>query len=38
MATVIDRFMRQQLLDRRHRLQHGLQHRKAPARLHSLLD
>jgi sigma-B regulation protein RsbU (phosphoserine phosphatase) len=38
MATVIDRFMQQQLLDRRHRLEHGIQHGDVAGRLHSLLE
>jgi sigma-B regulation protein RsbU (phosphoserine phosphatase) len=38
MATVIDGFMRQQLLDRRHRLEHGLQHGKESDRLQLLLE
>ncbi len=38
MATVIDGFMRQQLLDRRHRLEHGIHHHQGADRLQSLLE
>ena len=38
MATVMDRYMREQLRDRRRRLQHGLQHRNGPDHLQSLLE
>jgi sigma-B regulation protein RsbU (phosphoserine phosphatase) len=38
MATSIDEFMRNQLLDRRHRLEHAIQHPNGSRRLHLLLE
>ncbi len=38
MATIIDRFMREQLLDRRHKLEHAAQHPDGSDRLQFLLE
>jgi len=38
MATIMDGIMREQLLDRRHKLQHAVQQRKNDSRFHSLLE
>jgi sigma-B regulation protein RsbU (phosphoserine phosphatase) len=38
MTAVLDRFMREQLLDRRRQLEQGIQHTNHSARLHALLE